>query len=397
MKNDMKKLQKEYLRLLGEFVSFKTVSTDTSFRKDIDKAVSWLSNLFKKNGFKITLIEGRSHNPIVIAKYTADQKLKTVLVYGHYDVQPADKEDGWKSNPFTLIKRKNKYIARGVIDNKGQILAHMAAVFNAIKNGQLAYNVTFIIEGNEESGNPSLSRIIKKDKKLLDCDLVIISDGEMKGMNPTLDVSFRGGGNMRVVYETHSNDRHSGLFGGLVPNPALELSRMLAKIRTGNEITFGGLKQTIEISGLTSGYTGSGFKNIIPGKAEARLNVRTVHPQISENVLKEIEELIRKETPSFVKLLIESEVHGDPIFLDTEHGEIDSIKKLLYQIHKKEIIHQNVGGSIPVVADFKSILGKPMALVPLSNEDCNMHGVDENFSEYHMEKALEFTSALWIK
>lgn len=397
MKNDMKKLQKEYLKMLGEFVSFKTVSTDSSFRKDIDKAVKWLSNLFKVNGFKVTLIKGKSHNPIVIAKYTANPKLKTILVYGHYDVQPADREDGWRSDPFTLIKRKDKYIARGVIDNKGQILSHMAAVFDAIKNDRLAYNVTFIIEGNEESGNPSLSKIIKKNKKLLDCDLVIISDGEMKGMNPTLDVSFRGGGNMRVVYQTHSNDRHSGLFGGLVPNPALELSRMLSKIKTENDISFGGLKQTIEISGLTSGYTGSGFKNIIPGKAEARLNIRTVHPQISEGVMKEIEELIRKETPSYVKLLIESEAHGDPIFLDTEHEEIYSIKKLLSKIHKKGVIHQNVGGSIPVVADFKSVLGKPMALVPLSNDDCNMHGVDENFSQYNIDKALEFTKALWSK
>ena len=393
----MKKLQKEYLKMLGEFVSFKTVSTDSSFQKDMGKAVSWLTRLFKANSFKVTIITGKSHNPIIIAKYTTNQKLKTILVYGHYDVQPADKEDGWKSDPFTLIKRADKYIARGVIDNKGQVLAHMSAVFEAIKNDTLAYNVTFIIEGNEESGNPSLSGIIKKNKKLLDCDLVIISDGEMKGMNPTLDVSFRGGGNMRVVYETHSNDRHSGLFGGLVPNPALELSRMLSKIETGNDISFGGLRQTIEISGLTSGYTGSGFKNIIPGKAEARLNVRTVHPQISERVIKEVEELIRKETPSFVKLLIESEAHGDPIFLDTGHEEIDSIKKLLSKIHKKDVIHQNVGGSIPVVADFKSVLGKPMALVPLSNEDCNMHGVDENFSEYHMGKALEFTKALWTK
>ncbi|MDP3962848.1 MAG: peptidase dimerization domain-containing protein, partial [bacterium] len=193
------------------------------------------------------------------------------------------------------------------------------------------------------------------------------------------------------------NDRHSGLFGGLIPNPALELSKLLSKIKINNDITFGGLRQTIEVSGLNSGYTGLGFKNIIPGKAEARLNIRTVQPQISKHVMKEVEEFIKRETPSYMKLAIESEVHGNPIFLSTEHAEIESIRKLLSEIHEKEVIHQHVGGSIPVVADFKAVLNKPMALVPLCNEDCNMHGVDENFSEYYMKKALEFTGAFWKK
>ncbi len=393
----MKKLQKEYLGMLEEFIAFKTVSTDSSFQADINKAVAWLTNLFKKNGFKVRQIKGKNHNPIIIAKYEADPKLRTILVYGHYDVQPADKSDGWISDPFVLTKRKDRYIARGAVDNKGQILAHIVSVFSAIKAKTLSSNVIFMIEGNEESGNPSLSKIIKENKKLLECDLVIISDGEMRGTSPTLDVSFRGGGNMRIVYQTHSNDRHSGLFGGMVPNPALELSKMLSKIKINNEITFGGLKQNIEISGINSGYTGNGFKNIIPGKAEARLNIRTVHPQVSKYVMKEVEEFIRRETPSFVKLLIETEVHCEPIFLDTDHEEISPIKKLLSEIHGQEIIHQHVGGSIPVVSDFKNILKKPMTLIPLCNDDCNMHGVDENFSEYHMKKALEFTSTLWRK
>lgn len=393
----MKKIQDEYLRMLEEFITFKTVSTDYSFQEDIKKAVIWLVRQFKRNEFKVNIISGKNHNPVIIAKYNYDPKLKTILVYGHYDVQPADKSDGWKSDPFTLTKKKGRYIGRGAVDNKGQILAHMAGVFSAIRTDKLSSNVTFIIEGNEESGNPFLSQIIKENKKLLDCDLVIISDGEMRGTSPTLDVSFRGGGNMRIVYQTHTNDRHSGLFGGMVPNPALELSKMLSKIKINNEITFGEWRQTIEVSGLNSGYTGSGFKNIIPGKAEARLNIRTVYPQVSKYIMKEVEEFIRRETPSFVKLLIEFEAHCDPICLDTEHKEIGHIKKLLSEIHGKEVIQQHVGGSIPVVSDFRAVLNKPMALIPLCNDDCNMHGVDENFSDYHMKKALEFMKALWVK
>ncbi len=405
----MKKLQQTYLGLLKEFISFKTISTDTSFRKETDKAVSWLEKLFKKNGFKITLIKGKNHNPVIIARFITDPALKTILVYGHYDVQPASPEDGWKQDPFTLTKKGKKYVARGVVDNKGQILAHMVAVFDAIEMGRLSSNVTFVIEGNEESGNPYLAGIIRKNKKLLACDLVVISDGEMIGTSPTLDVSLRGGGNMTVVYETSSNDHHSGIFGGLIPNAALELSRMLAKMKTGMDVSFGsfykgipekseiGLDPVIEVSGFSSGYTGAGYKNIIPGKAEARLNIRTVYPQVASEVIKELEMFIKKETPAHVKVKLVSEKPNEAIFLDSDHADIEPVKKLLAKIHDEKIRHQHVGGSIPVVADFVSILKKPMALVPLVNDDCNMHGVDENFSEYHMKKALEFTSALWKK
>ncbi len=156
-----------------------------------------------------------------------------------------------------------------------------------------------------------------------------------------------------------------------------------------------GLRPTIEVSGFSSGYTGNGFKNIVPGCAEARLNVRTVHEQNTENILKEIEAFIRKETPEHVKLTIESESHGDPISLDIDHEIIHSIKGMLRDVYKKEVFHKHEGGSIPVVAEFSSILKKPMALVSLCNADCNMHGVDENFSLYHIEKALAFVAKYW--
>ena len=402
IKVNIKKLKKRYVELLTEFVSIKTVSTNPSFKKEIQKSVIWLSSLFKKNNFKVNILKGKEHNPIVIAKYIFNQNLKTILVYGHYDVQPADKKDGWKNDPFKLRKVKNKYIARGVIDNKGQILAHMTAVFSAIKEKTLSSNVIFMIEGNEESGNPFLSKIIEKNKKLLECDMIVISDGEMKGKNPALDISFRGGGNMRIVYKAGNNDLHSGLFGGLVPNPVYEISHLLLKLKddlkrkvSKDRILFGGLTQTIEVSGIVSGYTGHGFKNIIPAKSEARLNIRTVYPQISNNIVTDIEKFIKKNTPKYIKLSIEKEVHGDPIYLDTKHSCIKSIKNILAGVYKNKVLEQHVGGSIPVVQDFKSILNKPIAMIPLSNEDCNMHGVDENLSEYHMIKALEFCSSFW--
>lgn len=390
-------MKNNYIKLLTEFVSFKTISTDISFQNEMLKAVSWLNRLFKDKGFKVSLIKGKGYNPIIVAKYIVDPKIKTIMIYGHYDVQPASIEDGWKDDPFILKRKGNRFVARGAVDNKGQIMVHITAVFEAIENNTLSSNILFFIEGNEESGNSQLPKIIRENKKLLECDLIVVSDGEMIGTNPTFDVSFRGGGNMRIVYTAHSNDRHSGLYGGAVPNPAFELAKILAKIKPGKKVTLPkvGLFPTIQVSGFISGYTGSGFKNIIPGKAEARLNIRTVHPQNSEKVMREIQEFIIKKTPAYIKVSIEAEVHGDPVLLDTEHDDVVYMKKVLKEVHNKEVVHQYSGGSLPIVAYFKSILRKPIVLIPLCNDDCNMHGVDENFSQYHMNKALEFTRALW--
>lgn len=437
-----KQLKKDYLQLLKEFIAIKTVSTDISFKKDIENAVSWLTKLFKAHGFVVSYLKGKSTNPVVVAKYIVDKKAKTVLVYGHYDVQPAEKKDGWKTDPFVLTKKKDRYIARGAVDNKGQILAHMVSAFDAINTKQLKQNITFLIEGNEESGNPDLAELLKKNKKSLDCDLILISDGEMVGFNPTLDISFRGGGNMKVTYKTSENDRHSGLFGGAIPNAALELANLLSGLKKNNIVTVDGfydgiecvpeciieehklicelqpiaelagvkalltepgidecsqigLRPTLEISGICSGYTDAGYKNIVPGKAEARINVRTVHSQKTEKVLESIKEYILKNTPDYVIAQIELESHGNPIKLESDHTHILEIKNLLVDVHGKRVIHKAVGGSIPVVAELKEIFQKPMALVSLCNDDCNMHGVDENFTEHHMDKALEFANRFW--
>lgn len=453
-------LQKIYIELLKEFVSFKTVSTDPSFKKDITAAVKWLTKLFKSKGFSVSFLQGKKTNPVVVAKYECKNEvislngekraqknikkepIKTVFVYGHYDVQPAEKSDGWKTDPFTLVKKGNSYIARGVVDNKGQILAHMVGVFDAIEKQALNMNVIFVIEGNEESGNDELACLLKKHKKELANDLILISDGEMVGLYPTLDISFRGGGNIKIEYKTSSNDRHSGLFGGAIPNAAFELASVISKLKENNKISFAdfyegteevsselkkqheemskiqpiekladvkclvtedgvcpceqiGLRPTIEVSGFTSGYTGLGFKNIVPGKAEARINVRTVFPQNSKKVLDSIRTFIVKNTPAYVESIVDVENHGDPISLDAEHEDAIKIKKLLVSIHDKEVLHKTVGGSIPVVFDFKEVFNKPIVMVSLCNDDCNMHGVDENFSIHHIHKALQFTNKYW--
>ena len=207
----------EYKKLLKEYVSIKSISTDENYAGEMKRMVSWLSDLLKKNSFKVELLPGKKTNPVLFAEYIQSNKLETVLVYGHYDVQPGEKEDGWKSEPFTLTERAGRLYARGVVDNKGQNLIHIVTVLNLIKEGKLKYNVKFLIEGNEETGNADMRNILMKHKAKLKTDHIIVSDGEIAGNTPTIEASLRGGFNMKVTFTTAKNNLHSGLCGGAVP------------------------------------------------------------------------------------------------------------------------------------------------------------------------------------
>ena len=181
----------EYKKLLKEIVKFKSVSTDPQYKGEIEKMVSWLDGLFKTNGFNVKIWKSEKINPVVFASYKVSPKAETIMIYGHYDVQPAEIEDGWKGEPFELSESKTKLFARGVIDNKGQVLIHIATVFHLIKENKLKYNINFILEGNEETGNVSLGEIMKIHKKEVACDVVMVSDGELTNNKPTIEVSLR--------------------------------------------------------------------------------------------------------------------------------------------------------------------------------------------------------------
>ena len=204
------------------------VSTDPKYKEDIEDTVDWLEDLFEDHSFEEEVFKGYGH-PIVYASYEKDPSLETCLVYGHYDVQPAQKSDGWDSDPFELTENDGKYVGRGIVDNKGQVLVHMHSVFELIKEGKLNYNVKFLIEGDEETGGMGIGILLKDKKELFAADCVMISDGEMP-YRPVLTASFRGTFNATVAYKTADNNLHSGLYGGAVPNAAEELSRLIAKM-----------------------------------------------------------------------------------------------------------------------------------------------------------------------
>lgn len=430
----------KYKKMLKEFVSFKSISTDPQFRKEIEEASNWIISFLDKNDFQTCTLYGKSTNPYTFGSYVVDPEAETALIYGHYDVQPADKKNGWESDPFLLNERYGRLYGRGVADNKGQVLIHLFTISQLIAAGKLKYNVKFLIEGNEETGNPDMDEIVRRHKDLLACDILLISDGETVQGRPTIEAGYRGGLNMTVKFTTGSNNLHSGLFGHTVPNAAHELAKVIARFysedgtvampgfyenadaptdfeRT-NNLSIGtpmtrllettgtkaltlepdmdfytqtGLRPMLTVSGFHSGYTGEGYSNIVPCHATAKINFRFVKSQKPEEIAKVFKKFIRDIVPDYVEVEFSLGPGYRPVKLNLEHKNVLRIAELLERAYGDKTVFHYVGGGIPVVNSFIEELGIEPVGVPLANDDCRMHGVDENFSLSMVEKALQFS------
>ncbi|HUC20188.1 MAG TPA: M20/M25/M40 family metallo-hydrolase, partial [Candidatus Polarisedimenticolaceae bacterium] len=407
-------------------------------------AAGWLTALFDENGFTTESWKHGDSNPVVYARYNTKQpEAKTILVYGHYDVQPAGEDDGWASDPFRLEERSGRLYGRGVVDNKGQTLIHIATVLRLIESGRLTHNVIFLIEGNEESGSGGMPEIIKAHQDKLACNHVMVSDGEIP-YRPTIEAGVRGAFNMEVIFRTAKNNLHSGIYGGGVPNAAQELSNLLAgfydatqrvtipgfyedidpitdeqlgsakvlapsqerfKEITGIDhplapegydlLTATGLLPTLQISGLNAGYTGEGFASIIPGEARANINIRTVSSQDPHKLYDIISAAMRERTPDYVHVEINGDEFCDALKLATDTPAVQHLQALLTQAFGEPPVFSYCGGSMPVMVHFKDILDKEPLLISLGNNDCNMHGANENFSIELLEKGLVFSELLF--
>lgn len=436
----------QYKKLLAEFVSFKSISTDASFKNEIKNTVYWLKKLFEGSGFTVEIWGGKKANPVVFAEYKTAEDAKNVLVYGHYDVQPANKEDGWNDEPFELSEKDNRLVARGVVDNKGQVLVHIFTVLALIKGNKLKYNVQFVVEGNEETGGGDLPELLQQNKDKLKADYVLISDGEIAGGKPVVEYSLRGGFNSKLTYKTANTSVHSGIYGGAIPNAAHELNKLISKVHDENgKVKFDwfyadvdkiptdlekenakilenteeflsqigvkkftpandydfytqtGLQPTIQITGLKAGYTEDGYANIIPDSAEVRFNFRTVTSQKEDHIAKKFKAFIKENTPDYVEWTFETSDPYSSIKVDINSDQVAEVTKLLEKAFDDNVLKKPVGGGIPIVSDFKSILGKDTLLVSLGNEDCNMHGVNENFKVDLVKKGLKFSELFFGK
>jgi acetylornithine deacetylase/succinyl-diaminopimelate desuccinylase-like protein len=431
----------KYKVQLSNIIKFQSISTDPQFKDELVKTANYLKRYLEDHKFNVDIWTNDNSNPVVFGSYEVNPQAETILIYGHYDVQPADKSNGWEKDPFELFEKGNRLIARGTVDNKGQFFIHMFNVCELIKQDNLKYNVKFLIEGNEETANEVLPSQIEKYQKQLKSDYILISDGENIGDYPVIDYSFRGGCNFKLTVKTAQNNLHSGLYGGVTPNAAFELTKIISslyddeghlskeldffykdvdeipnkvleknkKVASNEEVlkmtgakkiiseenydpmTQAGLRPTVQITGLNSGYTSEGYSNIVPFKAEVKINVRTVASQDIEAIMESFEEYFDNVTPDYVDYTIERTNGYEPVKADIQKAKVKEIEKELEKAFGKEVIYKPVGGGIPIINTFQKVLKTDVISVSLGNEDCNMHGVNENFNIDILKKGLEFS------
>jgi acetylornithine deacetylase/succinyl-diaminopimelate desuccinylase-like protein len=430
-----------YLTLLSQFIIFRSISTNPQYIWEINACADWLIDIFEKNNFETKLITGYG-NPLVYSSYHHDDALPTLLIYGHYDVQPADQDDGWQSDPFVLTEHDGRYVARGAVDNKGQVMIHIATVLEAITNKHtLRYNIKFLIEGDEETWSPHISQALIDHQELLACDYVLVSDGEIIGNHtPTMVAGFRGWANLTLTLQTAKTNLHSGLYGNIAPSASHEAAKFIAKLYNDNNhitipgryddiapitpdivannklvpfdfaatqaitgiqalatphgydpVTANGLLPTIQVSGIQSGYTAMGYNNIIPGSALVKINFRFAPGQDPALKIRQFEEFVKKELPDYVSRQIQTSDPYSAITIQIYNKFNKQVSEVLSEVYNKQTVVRYCGAAVPITGLFQDILKATVAIADLGNEDCNMHGVNENFDLTCVEKGLQFS------
>ena len=433
-----------HLAQLFDFLRFPSISTDPACRDDVSACGQWLYKKFVSMGL-FAEVRGTPGHPVVFARSEPVAGRPTVLIYGHYDVQPADPLDLWTSPPFEPRLADGIITARGVADDKGQIMAHILGVEAALASaGGLPVNVLFVVEGEEEIGSPNLGAFLTLHARELRCDVVVISDTGMVAPGvPTLTYGLRGIGCIEVRVSGPAADLHSGIYGGAVQNPITALARMLATLHDAEgriavpgfcdaveplrdwerkawaalpmtearllEITgapalagepgYSPLERmwarpTIEVNGIGGGYQGEGTKTIIPHAAFAKLTFRLVPNQNSLEAISRVADHLCKAAPRGVTVEILEGHHGDPFITDPHSAFGKAAQRALRKTFQREPALIREGGSIPIVQSFKDILGVDTLLLGLALPDSRAHSPNENFPVANFEAGILLNQAL---
>ena len=424
-------LQNEPVEELKAFLRFPSISTQPEHAPDLDSCAEWLREKLSSIGLEAA-VHSTPGSPVVVAATPRDPAKRTVLIYGHYDVQPPEPLEGWTTPPFEPRIEEGRIYARGAADNKGQILAHILGVAETLREkGSLPVNVIFLIEGEEEIGSPNLEEFLREHREELACDLVAISDTAMApGNKPALTYALRGIAAMELVVRGPARDLHSGLFGGAVANPVTVLSRLIASLHDENgrvripgfydavrplepwertaasdlEKASGGddairelagvtqlvgekgfstierigARPTAEVNGIGGGYQGAGTKTVLPKEAFAKLTFRLVADQDPAVILAAAEEYLRSQTPPGVLLEVITGHSGAAYQSDPNSPDGHAARKALAGAFGAEPLLLRDGGSIPILATLKEILGVDSYLLGLANPDSRIHSPDEN-------------------
>jgi acetylornithine deacetylase/succinyl-diaminopimelate desuccinylase-like protein len=429
---------------LFEFLRFPSVSADSQFKSSVVACADWLTGRLQRAGLHAQKYETAGH-PVVVARNEQRPDRRTVLIYGHYDVQPPDPMDLWETPPFEPVIKGDKIVARGSTDNKGQILAHILGVESTLKErGDLPVNLILLIEGEEEIGSPNLESFLKEQHSAWNADVVAISDTGMVGPGiPTFTYGLRGILCMEIRLRGPSADLHSGIFGGSVANPATVLSRMVAKLhddygriaipgfydrvlpleqwerdlwaklpytesawlattgsrRISGEEGYTFLEQvwarpTAEVNGLLSGYQGEGPKTIVPSRATAKLSFRLVPGQDPAELRPVVEEFFKQQCPDSVEMEIVQQHSGKAYLVKPDSAFGKAAQKALTETFRQPVAFIREGGSVPITQSFKEILGIDTLLLGLALPDCKVHSPNENFAIENFHAGIRLNQQL---
>ena len=439
IKEYIHKNKERFLDELFELLRIESISADSKFKKEVDKAADWLVRSFEKiNLDNVEKIKTKGH-PIVYAEKILDDTFPTILVYGHYDVQPADPYELWDSPPFEPTIKNKKIYARGACDDKGQMYMHLKA-YEALQNtSKINFNIKFMIEGEEECGSDSLEEFVSKNKEKLSADVIVISDTSIiNNDNPSITVGLRGLSYMEVELTGPNRDLHSGTYGGAVNNPINQLCEMIASLKDKNGIiqipgfydkvvnygeeerdvinkvpfdlsefkshidigdTFGetgfstveriGTRPTLDVNGIWGGYTNEGAKTVLPSKAYAKISMRLVSNQSSSEISSLFTKHLNNICPKSCKIKVTEHHGGEPCVVNTDTKGYRSAYKAFQDVWKKNPVPTFDGGSIPIVALFKKELGLDSILMGFGLDEDAIHSPNESYGLFNFYKGIE--------
>jgi len=433
-----------HLDQLFEFLRFQSVSTDLNYAPQVALCAEWLEAKFRGMGLDAKAYATKGH-PVVVARNEQKPGRRTVLIYGHYDVQPVDPLNLWTTPPFEPRVENGFIFARGAADNKGQILAHILGVEETLRSkGDLPVNLIFLVEGEEECGSDNLEAFLEQHREELSPDIIAISDTGMVAPNtPSFTYGLRGILAMEVKLFGAASDLHSGIYGGVAPNPATLLARIIATLHndefrvavpgfydsvlplqdwerkewsrlpingealkgmirspgllgeagyTAVERMWG--RPTAEINGIGGGYQGLGSKTVIPREAFAKLTFRLVPDQTPEKVEAQVRAHLERVCPPEVRMEITPGHGGEPFLCDPGSPDGLAARRALARTWGMEPALIREGGSIPILQTFKRILGADILLLGLALPDCAAHAPNENFPVANLEAGIRMNQSL---
>ena len=437
----------KFVNELFELLRIPSISTDSSKKAEIKKAAGFLVEQLK--GLKLDTVKTfeTPGNPIVYAEHCPHEDKPTVLIYGHYDVQPSDPDDLWDTPPFEPTVKDGLIYARGASDDKGQAFTHVKAIESFVKTDQeIPVNVKFILEGEEEIGSPNLVPFLEDHKDLLACDMVLISDTAMFGEDqPSITYGLRGLAYMEIEVVGPNRDLHSGVYGGAVENPANVLCEIIAKLKDEDGViqipgfydsvvplteadreAFAQLpfdeeeykktldvdalhgekgyttlerasaRPTLDVNGIWGGYTKEGAKTVLPSKANAKVSMRLVPDQNPKEIAQLFKKHVESLAPDTVDITVSEHHGGFASVTDLDFYGLKAGAKAFEDIYDTEALFSREGGSIPIVADFKRVLGVESILMGFGLTSNAIHSPNENFSIKDFHRGIK-TSARFME